>query len=76
MRQRFARWIDENPGRLAVAFVMLALLTAVASVDAWLNPAYAGGLEYRRAVGKYVAPVLVVLLALGAAKLWRNRSRA
>lgn len=75
MRERFTQWIDQNPVRLAIPFAVSALLMAVACVDAWLNQDYAGGLEYRRAVGKFVAPVLSVLLAWGAQKLWREAAR-
>ena len=75
MRDRITRWLDENPVRLAVLFAVLALLMAGACIAAWVNPDYAGGREDRRAVAKYVGPVLSVLLALGAVKLWRLAAR-
>jgi hypothetical protein len=73
MRERSTQWIDEKPVRLAVIFAILALLMAIASVEAWLDPDYAGGREDRRDAGKFVAPVFSFLLAWGALKLWRER---
>jgi hypothetical protein len=71
VRERVTIWLDERPVRLAVIFAVLAVLMVVASVDAWLNPGYAGGREDRRAVAMYLGPILGVLCAWAAWKMWR-----
>jgi hypothetical protein len=69
MRERVTQWLDERPIRLAVVFAVVAVLMAVASADAWLDPA--SSWAARRAGAKFLGPLLAVLCALGAIKLWR-----
>ena len=56
--------------RLVVLFAVVALLVAAASVSAWLDPDYAGGREDTRFLAQYVAPVLALLIAWVALKVW------